>query len=508
MSAVSRASRGRRGRVMFVGDHATFSRLAAMLAQPPVHAQNMFEAIGEVMVSPAGAPIVTALVSERCLESNNSRAIEALRKVDPAVRLVLLARNAASAAQWNAPHDHESGALDECIIGPIRPEDVQRLFDQDQLASEPSSIERPSHPSEASGAWELVESENESAAVPEIVVERSAREPAPAPALASGATPPPKAARPPHSQRAAAIGASPPDSPVEIIEHGLGDTDLLQAMLETPSQLREVALRLIAQQTGWRDIALTPTPPSQRRQPGTADAVEVGSHSNRHGWLSAGPPATGPQLKSWADWLAKWLAFDQAYQQSRCEALQDELTGAWNRRYFEKFLTQAIAHAAKTRRSLSLMVFDLDNFKSYNDEFGHEAGDEILRETVRLLQSVIRQGDRVCRIGGDEFVVVFGDPEGPRAPGSQPPESVEVIAKRFQDQVCTMRFPKLGVEAPGTISISAGLATYPWDGADARSLLRHADQLALESKRRGKNALTLGKGAQMHCDAAKRHTEN
>jgi diguanylate cyclase (GGDEF)-like protein len=149
------------------------------------------------------------------------------------------------------------------------------------------------------------------------------------------------------------------------------------------------------------------------------------------------------------------------------------------------------------------MVFDIDNFKSYNDNFGHEAGDEVLRETVLLLNSVIRQGDRVCRIGGDEFAVVFADPEGPRKPdlrgAGAMPESVEAIAKRFQDQICKMRFPKLGEQAPGPLSISAGLATFPWDGSDPVALLRHADQLALESKRRGKNAITLGPGAIRAC---------
>jgi diguanylate cyclase (GGDEF)-like protein len=142
------------------------------------------------------------------------------------------------------------------------------------------------------------------------------------------------------------------------------------------------------------------------------------------------------------------------------------------------------------------MVFDLDNFKQYNDQFGHDAGDLVLTETVRLLKSVIRQGDRVCRIGGDEFVVVFADLEGPREVGSAHPETIENIACRFQEQIWRMRFPKLGMEAPGSLSISAGLATFPWDGDDPDSLLRHADALALESKRRGKNVITFGPGCR------------
>ena len=109
-------------------------------------------------------------------------------------------------------------------------------------------------------------------------------------------------------------------------------------------------------------------------------------------------------------------------------AYQDDLTGAWNRRFFDTFLRRSIETAAPQRRMVTVMVFDIDDFKQYNDRYGHDAGDEILVETVRLLNSVIRVGDRVCRIGGDEFAVIFADPEGPRRSGSNHPETVEGIA--------------------------------------------------------------------------------
>ena len=114
------------------------------------------------------------------------------------------------------------------------------------------------------------------------------------------------------------------------------------------------------------------------------------------------------------------------------------------------------------------MVFDIDDFKHYNDDFGHAAGDDVLAETVKLLNSVIRAGDRVFRIGGDEFVVVFADPEGPRELGSHHPRTVETIANRFQDQITRMKFPKLGLDAPGnwdgraqTSAFDASFATRP-----------------------------------------------
>jgi diguanylate cyclase (GGDEF)-like protein len=262
-----------------------------------------------------------------------------------------------------------------------------------------------------------------------------------------------------------------------------------------------LALQLIMQQTGWSDLQLIAgdsiAAPGES-QPQQHAAVPI-KHAGQTFGLLVSNTGSAKQLQPWADWLARWLALDRSHREHRLLAYRDELTGAWNRRFFNTFLADAITRGSQQRRPVTVMVFDIDNFKTYNDQFGHEAGDDILCEIVRLMHAVIRQGDRVCRIGGDEFAVIFADPEAPRQPGSTHPDSVEVIANRFQDKVCSMSFPKLGVEAPGTLSVSAGLATYPWDGSTPQSLLRHADQLALESKRKGKNALTFGPGAQRVC---------
>ncbi len=198
-------------------------------------------------------------------------------------------------------------------------------------------------------------------------------------------------------------------------------------------------------------------------------------------------------------WLTGWIKLEIQQSQLRKSAFTDSLTGAWNRRYFSRYLDAAIVQSRIARQPLTVMLFDIDGFKHYNDTYGHSAGDEILIETVRLLQSVIRPSDRVCRVGGDEFAVIFYQPDGPRDPQSKPLESVYQIATRFQRQICTHRFPKLGNEAMGTLTISGGLASYPWDGHDADSLLEQADQLAMESKRKGKNAMTLGPGAESIC---------
>lgn len=302
-------------------------------------------------------------------------------------------------------------------------------------------------------------------------------------------------ARPPRAAPAPAPAApAPAEAP-----RGLRDVDLIEAVLGSdvesdvegratealgPGALDDRALELMRERTGWSDLQILAA--DEEGAPGAAIDAETRLAS------SEADPAS---LAAWAAWLAPWIRLDRAYRANRRRSFVDELTGAWNRRYFHRFLDHTLAIARPQRRIVTVMAFDIDDFKRYNDAWGHDAGDEILRETVRLLESVIRRSDRVCRVGGDEFAVIFADLAEPREAGSAPPDGVESIARRFQRQVSEMRFPKLGIDAPGNLSISAGLATYPWDGLDADALIRLADCRALESKRRGKNHITFGPGA-------------
>jgi len=284
----------------------------------------------------------------------------------------------------------------------------------------------------------------------------------------------------------------------ERVDAGLGqatDEAVIRAMGEGRSVV-EAAMRLIAARTGRSDLSFT-----KQASDGGA-GVHAGGRV--FGAIVCGDSAwacgVGARvLNEHAAWLGSWLRLEEQQRALRLAAFTDELTGAWNRRYFSRFLDAAIEQARGARRTLTLLYFDIDDFKGYNDRYGHAAGDEILVETVRLLESVIRPGDKVCRIGGDEFVVIFYEPKGPRDPGSSPPESIYGLATRFQRQICEHRFPKLGDEACGTLTVSGGLASYPWDGSDGESLLALADDLAMKSKRQGKNVITLGQGAEGVC---------
>jgi len=273
------------------------------------------------------------------------------------------------------------------------------------------------------------------------------------------------------------------------------DEAVIQAMGEGRPVV-EAAMGLISARTGRGDLSFTTQ----------IDEHGVGVHAGGRvfgaivcsdlAWASG---IGGRVLGEHAAWLGSWMRLEEQQRALRLAAFTDELTGAWNRRYFTRFLDAAIEQAREARRTLTLLYFDIDDFKVYNDRYGHAAGDEILVETVRLLESVIRPGDKVCRIGGDEFVVIFYEPKGPRDLGSSPPESIYDLATRFQRQICDHRFPKLGDEASGTLTVSGGLASYPWDGSDGEALLALADELAMKSKRLGKNVITLGRGAEGEC---------
>lgn len=310
------------------------------------------------------------------------------------------------------------------------------------------------------------------------------------------------APRSPAPVSAPAIGTASVSAPVRISGPDLsGDRALVEAML-TSGDVLGPALDRLRRGFGGVPVDFVPAYASSGSLSAVTEPVLApGQHAARvsHGGRVfahlVGPASAARELADAAAWLASWLALREQHAQLKQAAFTDPLTGSWNRRFFDRFLAASLDAARADRRNVSILLFDIDNFKHFNDRWGHPAGDEILRETARLLNSVIRPSDRVCRLGGDEFGVIFDEPQGPRDPRSRHPATIFDIARRFQKQVESAQFPKLGHDAPGPLSISGGLATFPWDGTDPASLINHADQLLVASKRAGKNAICYGSGA-------------
>ncbi|MHC5073948.1 MAG: GGDEF domain-containing protein, partial [Planctomycetota bacterium] len=180
-------------------------------------------------------------------------------------------------------------------------------------------------------------------------------------------------------------------------------------------------------------------------------------------------------------------------------ATEDDLTGLKNRRYIFEFCRQIIQFAEDEGSSITLLVFDIDDFKHYNDLYGHTAGDEILKQAALLMGRCCRNHDIVGRIGGDEFVVIFWDNQtsgdqkksGRRSTQSEHPKEALFVAKRFITEFNKADLNMLGPLGQGSLTISGGLASYPRDADSAELLFQKADQALLEAKRNGKNRIYL-----------------
>jgi len=177
-------------------------------------------------------------------------------------------------------------------------------------------------------------------------------------------------------------------------------------------------------------------------------------------------------------------------------SITDHLTGSFNRRYFYEATERILQRAKKENFRVTLLLYDIDDFKRYNDAYGHAAGDEILRDTAAMMKQITRAQDIVARIGGDEFAVLFWDADKPRSPNSHPPETALALADRFRKAVHRHAFRSLGPEARGTLTISGGLASYPWGGTNVRELLAHADAALRQAKESGKNAIRIVGGGE------------
>jgi len=162
-------------------------------------------------------------------------------------------------------------------------------------------------------------------------------------------------------------------------------------------------------------------------------------------------------------------------------ALVDALTGLYNRRYLETHLAGLLAQAAERSDPLSLMVLDIDHFKSINDTWGHDAGDEVLRAFAQRVKAGVREADLVCRLGGEEFVVIMPDAEQRYAAS---------IAERVRQQVEAEPFAIEGGARTIKVTVSIGLAEARGDRSPD-TFFKRADRALYRSKHEGRNRVTL-----------------
>lgn len=152
----------------------------------------------------------------------------------------------------------------------------------------------------------------------------------------------------------------------------------------------------------------------------------------------------------------------------------DALTGVANRRVFEQSLAREMARAERHGEPVTLVMIDVDHFKSFNDAHGHQEGDNVLRAVGDALHEASREFDIVARYGGEEFAVIL--------PACSAKESL-VVAERLRKSISD-------IKAPAPVTASAGVATFPNHAADSAALIRSADEALYESKRAGRDRVT------------------
>jgi len=154
------------------------------------------------------------------------------------------------------------------------------------------------------------------------------------------------------------------------------------------------------------------------------------------------------------------------------QAVRDSLTGLFNRYYLETSLETEIARSNRSREPLSVIMFDIDHFKSFNDRFGHPTGDRILSELGALIKRSIRAGDIACRYGGEEFFIIM--PKSTSRDACHRAEQLRLILRSLSVNDDT--------DHPCSITVSIGVAEYPTNGHDMQDLLKEVDTALYRAK--------------------------
>ncbi|WP_049559640.1 PAS domain S-box protein [Limnoraphis robusta] len=180
-----------------------------------------------------------------------------------------------------------------------------------------------------------------------------------------------------------------------------------------------------------------------------------------------------------AEHLAVALANVKLQETFKAQSMRDALTGLFNRRYLEECLEREIHRARRNNYSVGIVMIDIDHFKRFNDQFGHDAGDEVLKTIARLLKNNIRSSDIACRYGGEELTLIL------------PEASLQDTQTRAEQIRYTIEHLQLHHrnQSLGAITASFGVACFPQQGETLETVLRMADTALYQAKTRGRNCV-------------------
>ncbi len=175
--------------------------------------------------------------------------------------------------------------------------------------------------------------------------------------------------------------------------------------------------------------------------------------------------------------IVKYLIKSRDFEHQYKLATTDGLTELYNHRYFQEQMKMQVEQAKRYESNFSLIIIDIDHFKRFNDTFGHQSGDAVLRQVAMTLKRNVRATDIVCRYGGEEMSIIL--------PNIGKDEAYST-AQKICSRVAEKSF-KLSNGKESSVTISLGVATYPYDGTDAATLIENADKKMYSAKNNGRN---------------------
>ncbi len=184
---------------------------------------------------------------------------------------------------------------------------------------------------------------------------------------------------------------------------------------------------------------------------------------------------TTQRLREKSEFLTEMVLWGE---EARKRAITDQLTGVFNRRFLEDALKEYYLSSKKHRKPLSLIMADLDHFRTINDHYSPEMGDKVLIWIVKALKKCLREDDIIARYGGDEFSVILSETRS---------DAARIIAENIRYEVAKLKSLKKISLPKSKVTISLGIASYPENAEDLKTLKNKADQALYRAKNEGRN---------------------
>lgn len=194
-------------------------------------------------------------------------------------------------------------------------------------------------------------------------------------------------------------------------------------------------------------------------------------------WLEVIYPLIFSILAFTLTYIVKYLIKSRDFEQQYKLATTDGLTELYNHRYFQEQIRMQIEHSKRYNESFSLIIIDIDFFKKFNDTFGHQSGDAVLRQVAQTLKKNVRSTDIACRYGGEEMSIILPNTSK---------EEVNSTAQKICQRVAQRKF-KLSGDKETNVTISLGVSTFPFDGQTAVEIIEAADKRLYFAKNNGRN---------------------